>query len=282
MTAAITAAMSALNKAQPVILVDGESSACIPADDRGFLYGDGVFRTLRMVAGKPLWWLEQIAKLTEDAGRIGLAAPDSAVWCADLDRFPAQLTDGILKLIVTRGSGPRGYLPPAAQPVRRLMVFDAAPISGQRTSDLCVRICSLRLGWQPRLAGIKHLNRLENVLARSEWSAPEIHEGLMLDHAERVICGVMSNLFIWQRNRLLTPRLDQCGVAGVTRGRLMRLASERGLDVEEADLNLQAVFEADEVMLTNSVMGLRRVARLETKNWPDPLISPRLKEWLDA
>lgn len=275
MTAAVTTA-------QPVILVDGELSSCIPADDRGFLYGDGVFRTLRMVAGKPRWWLEQIAKLTEDASRIGLVAPDPAVWCADLERFPDQLTNGVLKLIVTRGSGPRGYLPPTAQPVRRLMVFDATPAAGQLTSALCVRICSLRLGWQPRLAGIKHLNRLENVLARSEWSAPDIHEGLMLDHAERVICGVMSNLFIWHRNRLLTPRLDQCGVAGVTRGRLLRLASEQGLVVEEADLDMQAVFEADEVMLTNSVMGLRRVACLEAKNWPDPVISPRLVEWLDA
>lgn len=271
-----------MTTAQPVILVDGEPSACIPADDRGFLYGDGVFRTLRIVAGKPRWWPEQIAKLSEDASRIGLTAPDPAVWCADLERFSAQLTDGVLKLILTRGSGPRGYLPSAAQPVRRLMVFDATPNSGQRTADLRVRICTLRLGWQPRLAGIKHLNRLENVLARSEWSAADIHEGLMLDHAERVICGVMSNLFIWQRNRLLTPRLDQCGVAGVARGRLLRLASEQGLDVEETDLNMQAVFDADEVMLTNSVMGLRRVARLESKNWPDPLISSRLVEWLDA
>jgi 4-amino-4-deoxychorismate lyase len=278
MTAAVTTA-------QPVILVDGKLSASVPADDRGFLYGDGVFRTLRMVAGKPRWWLEQIAKLSEDASRIGLAAPDPAVWCADLEHIPTQLSDGVLKLILTRGSGPRGYLPHIAQAVRRLMVYEATPAtpnSGQRISDLCVRICSLRLGWQPRLAGIKHLNRLENVLARSEWSASDIHEGLLLDHAERVISGVMSNLFIWHRNRLLTPRLNQCGVAGVTRGRVMRLASEQGFDVEETDLNVHAVFEADEVMLTNSVMGLRRVARLEAKNWPDPVISPRLVEWLDA
>jgi 4-amino-4-deoxychorismate lyase len=278
MTAAVTTA-------QPVILVNGEPSASVPADDRGFLYGDGVFRTLRMVAGKPRWWLEQIAKLSEDASRIGLAVPDPAVWWADLEQIPAQLSDGVLKLILTRGSGRRGYLPPTAQPVRRLMVFEATPAdpnSGQPRSDLCVRICTLRLGWQPRLAGIKHMNRLENVLARGEWSAPDIHEGLMLDHAERVISGVMSNLFIWRRNRLLTPRLDQCGVAGVTRGRLLRLASERGMDVEETELSMQAVFEADEVMLTNSVAGLRRVARLESKSWPDPVISPRLVEWLDA
>ena len=275
MTAAVTSA-------QPVLLVDGVPSASVPADDRGFLYGDGVFRTLRMVAGKPLWWLEQIAKLSEDASRIGLAAPDPAVLSGDLQHLPAQLSDGVLKLILTRGSGPRGYQPPAAQSVRRLVVFDATPVSSQQSSDLWVRICSLRLGWQPRLAGIKHLNRLENVLARSEWSAPDIHEGLLLDHAERVISGVMSNLFIWHCNRLLTPRLDQCGVAGVTRGRLLRLAREQGVDVEETDLNMQAVLEADEVMLTNSVMGLRRVARLEEKIWPDPVISPRLVEWLDA
>ncbi len=278
----MTAAMTAAIAAHPVILIDGKLSSSIPADDRGLLYGDGVFRTLRLIDGKPRWWEEQVAKLSEDARRIGLAAPDLRVWRADLEQLPPQRLDGVMKLIVTRGNGPRGYLPPTAQAVRRLMMFDANSTSSLRTSDLSVRICSLRLGWQPRLAGIKHLNRLENVLARSEWSAPDIHEGLLLDHAERVICGVMSNLFIWHRNRLLTPRLDQCGVAGVTRGRLMRLASEQGLDVEETSLNMQTVLEADEVMLTNSVMGLRRVARLESKIWPDPVISPRLVEWLNA
>jgi len=269
---------------QSVVLVDGVISAFLPVDDRGLMYGDGVFRTLRITDGKPRWWDEQLAKLAEDCARIGLLAPDVSQWQADLDQLSSNLKDGVLKLVVTRGSGPRGYLPPDSPLPRRLMRYDAsaAHIIPLTPVEITVRICSLRLAQQPRLAGIKHLNRLENVLARAEWTSPAIHEGLLLDQSERVISGVMSNLFIWSQNRLLTPRLDECGIAGVTRARLMRLANAQGLEVEEVTLSLQDVFDAEEVMLTNSVMGLRRVARLETKFWPEPVISRSLAALLDA
>jgi 4-amino-4-deoxychorismate lyase len=269
---------------QSVTLIDGTIADSIPIDDRGLMYGDGVFRTLRIAAGRPCWWDEQLAKLTQDCARIGLLAPDAATWQADYDQVAPGLTDGVLKLAVTRGSGPRGYLPPVTSEPRRLMQFHPlAPNSIQPARDgVAARICALRLAQQPRLAGIKHMNRLENVLARAEWSEPDIHEGLLLDQAENVISGVMSNLFIWHQDRLLTPRLDQCGVAGVARARLMRLARARGLRVDETALRLQEVFAADEVMLTNSVMGVRRVVRLESKTWLEPVISPRLAELLDA
>lgn len=267
---------------QSEVLVDGLRSASLPAHDRGLLYGDGVFRTMRVVAGKPLWWDEQIAKMTEDCARLGLAAPDPATWLADFEQLSPRQANGVLKLLVTRGIGPRGYLPPADQPIRRLMYFDATAPQTRPEAGLRLRVCALRLGWQPRLAGIKHLNRLENVLARAEWSAPEIDEGVLLDQSDRVVSGVMSNLFVWRGDQLLTPRIDQCGVAGVARARLMRLAKAHGMDIQETDLSLPAVFEAEEVMLTNSVMGLRRVACLEAKHWPGPVISPHLAEWLDA
>lgn len=270
--------------AETIALVDGEDSAYVPVDDRGLMYGDGVFRTLRVTDSAPRWWDEQITKLCEDGARIGLPAPSLATWNADLARIAPSLTSGVLKLVVTRGVGPRGYFPPEQPQIRRLMLYEPfpAPIGCTHADGLAVRICSLRLGWQPRLAGIKHLNRLENVLARAEWNTPDIQEGLLLDQAERVISGVMSNLFIWQGGRLLTPRLDQCGVAGVARARLMRAAKAQGIAVEEAILSLQDVFDAEEVMLTNSVWGLRRVARLEAKCWPDAQVSARLSALLEA
>lgn len=267
-----------------IVLVDGAVANSIPVDDRGLMYGDGVFRTLRVVDSVPRWWNEQLAKLTVDCGRIGLPAPDVAEWNRDLATIAPSLSAGVLKLLVTRGSGPRGYSPQAAQKNRRLMRYDPGHMDAKRdfAAGISVRLCALRLGWQPRLAGVKHLNRLENVLARAEWDTPEFDEGLLLDQSEQVISGVMSNLFIWHRNRLLTPRLDQCGVAGAARDRLMRLARAQGLNVEETRLSLQAVLEADEAMLTNSLWGLRRVARLEAKIWPHPVISSRLSALLDA
>lgn len=268
--------------AQRDILIDGQRAACLAADDRGLQYGDGVFRTLRVVAGQPRWWDEHIAKLTEDAVRIGLAAPDADVWQADLAQIGLDGRDGIIKLLLTRGSGPRGYSPTHSTRSCRICYFDAVVTAPMPTRGLTLRICNLRLGWQPRLAGIKHLNRLENVLARAEWSEPEIHEGVLLDQADNVISGVMSNLFVWRDQSLLTPRLDRCGVAGVARSRLMRLARAHGIDVQETNLSLQALFDAEEVMVSNSVMGLRRVARLEAQSWSDPLISQQLEAWLDA
>ncbi len=270
--------------AQSIVLVDGAFTEVLPVDDRGLMYGDGVFRTLRVVAGRPRWWDEQLATLADDCAHIGLVCPDLAQWQADLERIAQCLTDGVLKLVVTRGSGPRGYLPPDLAQPRRIMRYDAmaSHMTLPPPDGITVRLCSLRLAQQPRLAGIKHLNRLENVLARAEWTSPYIHEGLLLDQTGQVISGVMSNLFIWRRSRLLTPRLDQCGVAGVARARLMRLAAAQGMEVAETCLSLQEVLDADEVMLTNSVMGLRRVAALDAKTWPQALISPRLAALLDA
>jgi 4-amino-4-deoxychorismate lyase len=264
------------------ILVDGRPGDVLPADDRGLLYGDGVFRTLRVDAGQPRWWDDQLAKLSRDCASLGLIAPQPVVWRADLRQLAPPPADGILKLLVTRGSGARGYQPPDPAHTRRLMVFEALEFSPNPPAGLRLRICALRLGWQPRLAGVKHLNRLENVLARAEWDTPEIDEGLLLDQAGNVISGVMSNLFIWRGNRLLTPRLDRCGVAGVARARLMQRARDAGIEVQETELDLPAVYEADEVMLTNSVRGLRRVARLEAKHWPNSTISRQLTEYLDA
>ena len=267
-----------------IALVDGENSAYWPVDDRGSMYGDGVFRTLRVTDSAPRWWGEQISKLTQDCTRIGLPAPSLATWNADLAQIAPSLTSGVLKLVVTRGVGPRGYSPPEHPQIRRLMRYESISVQASPlpVAGLALRICTLRLGWQPRLAGIKHLNRLENVLARAEWNMPDIHEGVLLDHADRVISGVMSNLFIWQQGRLLTPRLDQCGVAGVARARLMRAANAQGIEVEEATLSLQDVFDAEEVMLTNSLWGLRRVARLEAKCWPDAVVSARLSALLET
>jgi 4-amino-4-deoxychorismate lyase len=263
------------------VLVDGVVSTVVPADDRGLMYGDGVFRTLRVLDSAPLWWDEQLRKLADDCKQLGFSVPDTAEWQADWAQIAPDAKQGVLKLWVTRGSGPRGYAPPLCPQIRRGMRFDPLFIEPVLT-PLHMRVCSLKLGWQPRLAGIKHLNRLENVLARAEWTDADIQEGVLLDTADRVIAGVMSNLFIWRQNQLLTPRLDQCGVAGVARARLMRLARAQGIDVMEANLTLPAVFAAEEVMMTNSLWGVRRVERLDSQYWPAAVISPRLEVLLHA
>lgn len=295
----------------PVIcLVNGVEGIGLDPLDRGLQYGDGVFRTLRVVHGQPRWWVEHLASLAADAARLALDFPEASLWRADLAKLAARLDGGVLKLLLTRGGGARGYRPPEVVRPSRILIYDSVPPLSDAwpATGLNLRFCDLRLAAQPRLAGVKHLNRLENILARGEWNDPGIHEGLLRDEAGRVISGVMSNLFLWNGNGqpprshaftaprggaspglgrpsaggLRTPRLDRCGVAGVTRARLMLRAVAAGIAVEECELGQEDVLAADEVMLCNGVIGLRRVARLGERAWPVPCISPELQSLLDA
>lgn len=267
-----------------VCLVNGREGAMLDPLDRAAQYGDGVFRTLRLVDGQPRWLDDQLARLAVDAARLGIAAPAEAVWRADLEQLAGRLSTGVLKLVLTRGTGARGYRPADAVLPTRIVMHDPTPPTSDHwpAAGLHVRLCEWRLAEQPRLAGIKHLNRLENVLARAEWDAPEIHEGLLRDAAGRVVSGVMSNLFLWREGGLQTPRLDRCGVAGVTRARLMRRAAEAGIAVEEGDYGLDEVLAAEAVMVCNSVIGLRRVTRLGSHIWPHSTHSERLWSLIDA
>lgn len=262
-------------------LVDGVPVDCLSVRDRGLAYGDGVFRTLRVRGGQPLWWQDHYAKLEHDAAALNLPCPQATVLQDEIERLAAG-QDGVAKLILTRGCGPRGYAPPPQPQVTRLVTFDPLPADsvGQRVADISVRWCDLRLGRQPRLAGIKHLNRLENVLARAEWQDPAIREGLLCDDTNAVISGVTSNLFIVSAGVLQTPDLSQCGVAGVARSRILRAARKRGIDVEVARISPDVLMHADEVMLCNSVQGIWRVATLEDKNWSPAGWSETLTGWL--
>jgi 4-amino-4-deoxychorismate lyase len=142
------------------------------------------------------------------------------------------------------------------------------------------RICDLRLAHQPALAGVKHLNRLENVLARAEWNDAAIREGLLLDQDGNAIGGVMSNLFIVENGVLLTPDLSHCGVAGVTRDRVMALAAKLGIACRVEMLPLQRALNADELFFVNSLIGLWPVARLATQTWASVPVSMRIRNAL--
>jgi 4-amino-4-deoxychorismate lyase len=266
----------------PRILIDGRAIAQVDAMDRGLSYGDGVFRTLRIADAHPRWWDEHLAKLAEDCARLALDCPDRATLGQDIAKLQPLPAWGALRITVTRGLGPRGYRVPHPQHCMRILACWPTPLDTVPGRGLTLRVCDLRLGRQPALAGVKHLNRLENVLARAEWDDPHIDEGVLLDQDGSVVSGIMGNLFIWRDACLLTPRLNACGVAGVARARLMRLAREAGMRVEAADFDLATLLAADEVMLTNSLTGLRRVARLGDRVWPEPCISPRLVGLLNA
>ena len=269
----------------PVLaLIDGESGHGIPADDRGLAYGDGVFRTLRLRGGRPLLWSRHYAKLSADCRALSIEPPGESSLRADLDRVAAMHPDCALRITVTRGSGGRGYQLPVLARARRVVA--AAPLPQYPASwwqqGVTIRHCEIRLALQPRLAGIKHLNRLENVLARAEWDDGQIAEGLLSDTRGLVIEGCRSNLFILEQGRLWTPELDECGVSGVTREAVLECDAGHGLGCGAARIDRDRLEAADAVLLVNSLIGVWPVARLGVRQWHDFAAARHLQEWLDG
>jgi 4-amino-4-deoxychorismate lyase len=265
------------------MLVNGAPSDLISIRDRGLLYGDGVFRTLRASNGQALHWPQHYQKLQHDCSALGIACPDVAVLSVELNRLLAQHPDCVLKLIVTRGQGARGYVPSAqAAPTR---IWDVSPLpdypADWATLGIKARLCQLRLSQQPRLAGIKHLNRLENVLAAAEWDDAEIAEGLLLDSDDHVIEGTRSNLFLLAQGKLITPELSRCGVAGVQRERVMAWAVQHSMPLQVRDVGLDEVLHADELFVVNSIIGLWPVRELEQRRWNDFPVAMQIRQSLD-
>lgn len=252
-----------------MMLINGQQTDTLNAMDRGLAYGDGVFRTLRTQAGQPLWWPDHFGKLAADCAALALDCPDEMVLQREVCRV-AETGEGIAKIILTRGVGARGYTHAPGQSTTRIVLSAPLPVHARSDAavDITARWCTIKLARQPRLAGIKHLNRLENVLARAEWDDPAIFEGLLCDNSGSVIGGVMSNVFWVKAGELFTPGLHECGVAGVTRSRLLRAAAHRGMRTHIGRWLPDAILDADEVMICNSVIGVRRVAKLDDVTWP--------------
>ncbi|BCL76008.1 aminodeoxychorismate lyase [Jeongeupia sp. HS-3] len=246
-------------------LVDGVPAESLPLADRAIQFGDGVFRTLSIRDGGIPFWQRQMAKLAHDAAAIGIVAPPADVWLDDLRAHSPE--SATVKLMLTRGESARGYVVPADCQPHRITQITPLPPPVERGAGVTIRICETRASWQPRLAGIKHLNRLENVLARSEWTDLAIFDGLLLDRDGDVIEGSMSNVLLLEDGALLTPTLDGGGVAGVMRDVAFAAATGLGWQTGEARISLSRLLQAERVWLCNSLIGLVPVARLAEQSW---------------
>ncbi len=258
-------------------LVNGWPAQSVDAGDRGFLYGDGVFRTIVVRAGRILNWAIQFRLLAHDCGRIGLPVPDEGILRGEVARVAPG--DAVVKAIVTRGASGRGYAYPTdIAPTRIVAAYPLPePAPGTPEQGVRVRRCRMALAIQPALAGVKSLNRLESVLARAEWRDPDIREGLLADADGRLVEGTMSNVFIVRGGVLVTPALSRCGVNGAQRERVLEFARDAGIACEVRDAAFEELDGADEVFLTNSVIGLWPVAAFEERRWSTGALTRRLQ-----
>jgi 4-amino-4-deoxychorismate lyase len=250
--------------------LDGQPAECLPLPDRGLSFGDGLFETLLLVDGRPQLATYHRERLARGLGV--LAFPDlSEAFESALALAAASAPPGpaALRLTITRGSGPRGYAPPVeVQPrlIAQLSPLDAAVLHWQAPA----RLGLARMTWsrQPQLAGIKHLNRLEQVLAAAEYTRRGWDEAIMLDPEGGAVSVVAGNLFALREGVLWTPPLTQCGVLGTRRRAVIESwAPALGLRVREGELPPEQLLAAEELFYCNALVGVRAVGTLEGRRW---------------
>jgi len=260
-------------------LINGEPGASISVLDRGFQYGDGIFETLAVANGESLLWDRHMRRFFHGASRLGLRAPAEELLRREAEQVCRGAPRGVLKIMLTRGVSGRGYAPrPDAAPTRTVGLLPWPDYPARyRTDGVNAQFCHTLITRHNILAGLKHLNRLEQVLARMELSG-DCAEGLMQDETGHVIEGTMTNLFVVSGGTLLTPDLSLSGVAGVMRDLVLERAPALSLDCRIAGLKREHVLGADEMFLTNSLIGVWPVRRIESREYPVGPITRRIQE----
>ena len=275
-------------------LINGSFDATISPFDRGFAYGDGVFRTLVMRNGVPESWPQHYQKLVADCAAINIVCPSAELLMSDLqqlflidargDENSSAENSSVAKIIITRGEGNRGYTPPPITAPMRVVTKSAMPEYPETRfiDGVNLIVCETRLAAQPLLAGIKSLNRLENVLARMEWHSPDIADGIFLDTNDNVIECTAANIFARFGDTLITPSLTECGVAGVTRQRIIELAHTLSFKISVETFNLEKLLMADEVIICSSLYGAWQVKSIQEKTIKTGAMAANIRAALKA
>jgi 4-amino-4-deoxychorismate lyase len=268
---------------QHTYLINGGTDDGISPLDRGLSYGDGVFRTFKVVDCSPVNWPIQYQKLVSDCGAIGIVCPSAELLLTDIHMLFGLEETAVAKIVITRGLGERGYAPPAITMPTRIVLKSPLPVYPDRcfNEGVDLYLCKTPVSCQPMLAGVKHLNRLENVLARAECRDPAMIDGVMLDIDGNVIECTSANIFVRMGQRLLTPNLSKAGVAGVTRQRILDIAHYLKLTAEIKVLDLDTLLGADEVVMCNSLYGVWQVRSIATQTWPRGDLASQLRELLN-
>jgi len=260
-------------------LVNGEISTLVATSNRGLNYGDGLFETLLVHNGRPRRWQGHIDRLGIGCERLGLPMPPQAILLREVQTVSAGLPDAVVKIILCRGGSSHSYMPPEHENCVRIVSAERYPegIARLARKGVRARICDLRLAIQPALGGMKHLNRLEQVLASAELRQNGVQEGILLDRQDHVTSAVGANIFLVMEDRLLTPRLDLCGVRGVVRSHIL---AGFGARCEQRRVTLDMLQEADEVFICNTVKGIVPVKSINEQVFKIGPVTRELQTWL--
>jgi len=262
--------------------------AALPPNERGFLYGDGVFTSIRVRDGLPRLWSQHVERLQQAQQRLSLRF-DLALLSQQAFVYAAQLQHGTLKVIVSRGVGARGYLPPDQAAVVYFQLFPSINPSPEPRADglfVADRIASgvladLRLGYpMQQLVGLKTLNRLEQVLLRQALAQTTWPEALVFDQHDRLVEGVQSNCWFWRQGQWQTPALQRTGIAGVLRAEIMARMQQRQIAFARVELRLDQLDQIEALFFCNSITGILAVNCLAGRALPTKQLDSLLSDLL--
>ena len=281
----MTRSFETASGAPETVRVNGAVASDVSVIDRGLHYGDGLFETIACTNGRPRLLERHLQRLALGCQRLKLAAPDLQTIDAEVRELAATSSRAIVKILLTRGPAQaRGYGMSGHEIPSRITFRYSWPheMPAVAREGVRVRVAATRLGENAALAGLKHCNRLEQVLARSEWDEPGITEALMFSSSGALISGTMSNVFLVHDSRLLTPRLDRCGVAGIMRALILEEATQAGIPTVECRLEAAALEQARELFLSNALWGVRPVCALEDLRLAPGELTRRLQRRIAA
>jgi 4-amino-4-deoxychorismate lyase len=261
-------------------LVNGEIASQVPVGDRGLAYGDGVFETLAVIEGRPCLWQAHMDRLTRGCRLLSIDPPPQEVLLREARTVSAAAPRCVVKITVTRGVGGRGYAPGPDLPALRMVAAYEYPdgLEQLRRQGRVGRICDLRLALQPAFAGIKHLSRMEQVLAALEMREFPGLEGILLNQAGFLVSAISGNLFLVSDGRLITPRMDRSGVRGVVRGLILQDHKAR---CELRRVTTDMLGEAEEMFVCNAVRGIVPLIKIGPHEWPVGPVTRELQGWFE-
>jgi 4-amino-4-deoxychorismate lyase len=264
----------------PVVLIDGKKQSKASIFNRNTQFGDGLFETCLVENKKLFFWSNHLERMRLGCDRLNISMIDETLWLSDIRKAFSliKIDNCIVKLVLSRGESLRGYsYKDNIRPIRMIIVSELKRINQNMAFSL--EFCKNGYNSNPKLAGIKHCNRLEQVIARA---GIKNDDGIMLDENENVISVTQGNIFCVQGNKLITPNLDKCGIEGTRRAVILNIVADLGFDISIKDISVKELLRSDEVFISNSIQGVVPVNRIEdfvySKHKITEIISETLKE----
>ena len=258
-----------------IAIINGKEQSNISIFNRNFQYGDGLFETCVVKNNQILFWEKHLSRLDIGCRKLKIKNIEEEIWLKDIKKALSLTSkkNCVLKLILSRGNSQRGYsYPDDILPVRVVIASEMKNVQAKESFSL--EYASSGYHSNPNLAGIKHCNRIEQILARSSLKRDE---AIMLDENQNIISVTQGNIYFIFGQSLVTPKLDRCGVIGSRRSLILELAESIELNVEEGNVSMNDAKKADEAFISNSIMGIKSVNSIEEYQLPKKMITEQIK-----